>query len=193
MANEVRISNTGAYVESDGDSLLVSNLGVYVEVDRSALYVSNFGVYVESSPASLNVSSFGLYVESKLPSKLFAIVYNGYKFCSINSIKFQQKVSIANVELLTDIAGNKIPILPDWQIDVTGFWCRELALSIGNLGDSENKRLSAYLTDRFYNTFEFSNNLSFITNFNTDINIDNVLIYNVTFVGSGVLSFSEFV
>ena len=193
MANQINISNAGAYTETEGLSLFISNAGVYVEETNQTnqINVTVAGVYIENDGASIEISNVGVYVEETDPSFRFAVYYNNYNFCNVRTLKFSQVVSLANTTTLLDIAGKKIPILPSWQFDVQGFWCKELAVSLGNLGNQTQTILVVFLTDRYNNTFEFSNAESFITSFKTDINIDGVIIYDITIVGSGVLNYSE--
>lgn len=195
MANQINVTDLGVYSEVDGSAITVTDLGVYLESLEftNEIDVTVLGSYVEIDASIIQIDSYGAYVEISVPLTTFAIIYNGYNFCDIKSIKFNQNVSVVDTTILTDIAGTKIPIIPSWQIDVGGLWCQQLALSLGNLGDSDLKMLSAIITDKRTNrSYEFRNTESFITSFVTDINIDNVLIYSVTFVGSGNLIFGEY-
>lgn len=193
MANQINLSNTGSYVETDGLSIWFSNIGVYVEEtnESNQVDIGLAGIYVEDNGIALAISNVGVYVEETDPTYRFALYYNNYSFCNLKSLKFKQSISIADTTTLLDIAGRKIPILPTWQIDVMGFWCKELAISLGTLANQTNTTMLIYMTDRQNHTVEFSNAQSFVTNFTTDINIDNVLIYNITIVGSGTLNYSE--
>lgn len=193
MANQINLSNAGIYTETDGSDLVISNAGIYVEEtnETNQIDISNAGIYVENDGTSLDISNVGIYVEESEPSFLFAVYYNNYKFCSPKSIKFQQSISIIDTTTLVDLFGRKIPNLPTWKIDVSGFWCKDLAISLGDLGNQTNTTMAIFITDKNNSTVEFSNAESFITSFVTELNIDNVIIYNITFVGSGILNYSS--
>lgn len=205
MANTIRVTDAGSYVEKEGQSLQITDLGSYLEIGGQSINLSDIGIYLEIveftnsleitsvgsylelSGQVLEVTDLGVYVETVEPSVRFAVYFDSYRLCNVTSVTVNNSVSIANTNILTDLNGNKIPILPDWSIDVTGFWCKELSIKLGTLADQEGKTIALIVTDRFLNTVLVSNLLSFVTLFAIESNIDNVLTYKITVVGSGSL------
>lgn len=189
MANQINVTDLGVYNETLGISVNVTDLGVYIESLEftNEVDVTDLGIYIESEGGSVEVTDLGIYVETSPPFEKFFIYYDRYKLCSIQKISCKQTVSIANVNDLTDISGKKLPIIPDWQFDIVGFWCVDLSVKLDNLSNQDGVNISVFITDRNDRTIMFTNNLSFVTSFVIDSNIDNVLMYKLTIVGSGIL------
>lgn len=189
MANEIRVTDLGAYVERSGVSVDITDVGIYIESVEftNEVDVTQVGAYIELSGNSVDITDVGVYVETVDPYIKFVIYFDSYRLCEITSIKIGMTVSSAKTDTLLDISGNKIPIIPTWQVDVKGFWCKELAEKLGGLTDQDGDILAIFVTDRQNNTIMLSNTESFVTSFVTDSNIDNVLVYSLSFVGSGNL------
>lgn len=210
MANTIRVTDLGNYVELNGQSAQVTDLGSYLEIGGQSINLTDLGVYlelleftnsleitslgsyVELAGQVLEVTDLGAYVESVEPYYRFAVYFDSYRLCNVTSVKVNQSVKFAKTDVLIDLNGNKLPIIPDWSIDVTGFWCKELSVKLGSLTDQEGKSIAVIVTDRFLNTIMVTNLLTFVTSFVMESNIDNVLTYKLTFVGSGSLNSESF-
>ena len=189
MTNQINVTDLGVYSEVSGSGINITDLGVYVESLESSneIDITSLGSYVEVSADIIQIDSLGVYVEISEPVNFFAVFYSGFRFCNVYSIKFNTSVSKITTTVLNDVAGRSIPNIPDFSVQVDGFWCSVLAIFLDTLSNQENDSLSIIITDRYRNSFVISNTLSFVTSFKTDINIDNAIIYSVTFVGSGML------
>lgn len=187
MANEVRITSSGSYVEREGDSILLSSYGVYVEsVEQSnEVDVTSYGTYIEKEGESLELSSFGIYVESYIPDLNFAVILGGKKFLHLSQIKVNFDVRFVTANTLN--AQYKIPIIPDFMITINGNWYKDIVTHLGDLSNQTEKSLLIIVTDKEKNQVILSNPLSFVQRFDTGINIDNVLTYMIEIVGSGIL------
>lgn len=60
---EVRVTQTGVYVESEGSGVLVSQAGAYAELVLVELRATEFGVYAELSLREIRATQFGVYAE----------------------------------------------------------------------------------------------------------------------------------
>lgn len=171
MANQVNVTDSIVYVELDGSSIIVTDALVYIELNSSELRVTDSLVYVEYAP---------------IPAKI-ELIYAGTIF-ELQSVTVKQTLSTADITTLLSEAKEKLPIIPDWQIDIAGFWSVKIANKVGNLSDQVARSISLHVTDRYGDSVDLTNSESFIANYSTDINIDNAMIYKITFVGSGVLT-----
>jgi len=188
MANEVRATSAGVYAQVGGSqNLAITSAGVYIQLNESGdMRVTSAGVYVQGVINTLNVSSVGTYIQLSPPETL-SIFFKFFEVEKISKISVQQTVSVADATALTDSAKIKLPILPDWTIAVEGFWTSGLANLVGDLSSQEPSTLVFTAIDRFDNAVTLTNNEAFIIEYTTDINIDNVKLYRITFAGSGTL------
>jgi hypothetical protein len=171
MANQINVTDSVIYVELSGNAVFVTDSVIYIELNSSELRVTDSVIYIEIE---------------ELPDR-FELVYHGFNF-PLSQCVVKYSLSQSDVTNLLSTAKERIPILPDWAIEITGFWSRDIANKVGNLSNQIGRSITLHVTDRYNETVDISNNEAFIANFITDINIDNALIYKITFVGSGVLN-----
>lgn len=170
MANEIRVTDLGVYLELEGFEARVTDLGVYLELISSEIRVTDLGVYLEISP----------------PGENFEINFNGNILTPI-SIKVNENLSILDSTVLSDTAISKLPSLPTWSIETKVIWNKSAILNFGNLANQQARSLSIRVTDRFNSSITLSNSESFISSYKNDLTIDNILTMDIIFVGSGVL------
>ena len=171
MANEVRSTVAGSYIEIDGLSISATVVGAYLELNSSEIRSTAIGSYLEILP----------------PNDKFEVYFKGLKFNPI-SVTVTNNISIADATILVSTAKEKIPILPSWSVDLEAIWSNTLLLNLGNLSNQIPRILTLLFTDKDGIVVNLSNSETFILNYSTDVNIDRVMTMKFTFVGSGVLS-----
>lgn len=191
MADEVRSTTLGSYVEKTGLSVDITSFGIYVESTEfnNEVDVTSFGSYVEFDGHSVNVSDYGVYVESYIPDLKFAVILGGKKLEGITTIKVNFDVSFATTNTLNGVV-YKTPIIPDFIVTVSGVWSKKLVNYLGDLSNQSQRSLIIIVTDLQNNVVVLTNQLSFVQKFDTNINIDNVITFMIEIVGSGVLQSS---
>lgn len=60
---EVRVTQTGAYAESEGSAVQVTQLGAYAELAKTEIDITQLGVYAELILNEIRATQFGVYAE----------------------------------------------------------------------------------------------------------------------------------
>lgn len=172
MANEVRVTRVGTYLGVGGNqNILVTRAGTYLQTIVSQLNVTKAGVYLQvyEKPAKTN------------------LILGGNEILQLNSMKVRFFVSSTDVITFASLAKEKLPILPDWSVSINGFFYPTIHDDIGSIDNQSRRALKLNIVDRNGDIVRLTNSNSFIVDFKIDINIDNLLVYQLVIVGSGQL------
>lgn len=168
---EIRVSKAGVYVEHIGASISISKAGIYVETNTIEIRISKAGAYIEIIQLDYDV------------------LFKNREY-DVVSLKVNQSLSIAESTVFASLAKEKIPTLPTWVVEMTTLWNRETISAIGDPTNQTVGPLSLRVTDRNGNTVTLYNSQAFIIGYDTKLTIDNAIILDLQFVGSGILNSS---
>jgi len=193
MAGTTRTSGAGHYIELGGESALASGAGWYIELAASQVRASAAGFYIELKNANVYSSAAGCYLEqmefAEGPTRRSFVIFNG-NILPLTGWRFEAITRQFKATNLQSDAAETGAIISDWQVSANGHWSKALDDILGSQAASNQEADNSLMLiiGHRNNEVVYSTQRAFVTRYFQGNNIDNAMIYEVSFAISGLMN-----
>lgn len=193
MAGTTRSSAAGFYAELDGRKAFSSAAGWYIELAASQVRASAAGWYVEIKNSNAQSSAAGFYMEhsefAEGPTRRSFVIFNG-NVLPLTGWNFEAVTRQFKATNLQSDAEETGAIISDWKVSANGHWSKALDDILGSqvAQDQEADNRLMLIIGHRNNEVVYSTQRAFVTRYFQGNNIDNAMIYEVSFAVSGLMN-----